>query len=313
MGTYLRTFVLSAAMAAVCLMLANVILDPYRIFRVPIGKLSFQPNSRVYKLEFMSRHCMDYDVYFVGDSRAHILTGRDLENVGGHRFYNLAAPRDEITSIVPRLKLLVAAGCPVATVIAGESIDIVSTGKNASLLDTESPLISGQSRLSFLGKFLFSSQPLIDYLGQNAFGSQIHFMYGSDGHVEYLWRMKSPADLGAAPCRPPQLSEVERRLLFAKLRAYRELADLSIRNHFQAIVWITPFNAWKQQVFDDPDVRRFFAQLRSIPHLSVIDADRNSPLLSDFTEWTDCLHFRPPVFDELVAPSILRLLSRQSP
>jgi hypothetical protein len=272
--------------------------------------LTFQPNSRVYKLEFLSRHCIDYDAYFVGDSRAHILTAQDLKTVGGHRFYNLAAPRDEIVSIVHRLKWLVGAGCPISAVIAGESIDIVSDGSDASLLNTESPLISGESRLSFLGKFFFSSQPLIDYLGQVTFGSPFHFNYEADGHVEYLWRMKSPADLAAAPCRPPPLSEVERRFLFSKLQAYRELADLSVRNHFQAIVWITPFNAWKQQVFDDPDVRRFFAQLRSIPHLSVVEADRNSPMLSDFTEWTDCLHFRPAVFDELVAPSILGLLAR---
>ena len=310
MGAYLRTFVWAAAVAAACLISANLVVDPYRIFHAPIGRLTFQPNSRVYKLEFLSRHCMDYDTYFVGDSRAHILSGQDLDNVGGHRFYNLAAPRDEITSIVPRLKILLAEGCPVATVIAGESIDIVSNRKNASRLDTESPLVSGENRLSFLGKFVFSSQPLIDYVRQTAFGSQIHFMYGPDGHVEYLWRMKSPADLAAPPCRPPPLSEVERGLLFSKLQAYRELADLSVRDHFQAIVWITPFNAWKQQVFDDPDVRRFLAQLRSIPHLSVIDANRSSPMLSDFTEWTDCQHFRPPVFDELVAPSILRLLSR---
>jgi hypothetical protein len=310
MGAYLRTFILAAAVAAACLISANVILDPYRILHAAIGKLTFQPNSRVYKLEFLSRHCTDYDAYFVGDSRAHILTGLDLKNIGGRRFYNWAAPRDEITSIVRRLKWLIGAGCPVSAVIAGESIDIFADGKDTSLLNTESPLISGESRLSFLGKFFFSSQPLIDYLGQMTFGSPFHFMYNADGHVDYLWRMKSPADLVDSSCRPPQLSEVEKRLLFLKLPAYRELADLSVRNHFQAIVWITPFNGWKQQVFDDPDVRYFFSQLRSIPHLWVVDAERRSPMLSDFTLWTDCLHFRRPVFDELVAPHILSLLSR---
>jgi hypothetical protein len=310
MGDYLRTFVLAAAVAAACLISANVLLDPYRILHAAIGKLTFQPNSRVYKLEFLSRHCIDYDAYFVGDSRAHILTGQDLKNIGARRFYNLAAPRDEITSIVRRLKFLIGAGCPVSAVIAGESIDVVSDGKDTSLLDAESPLISGESRLSFLEKFFFSSQPLIDYLGQTTFGSPIHFLYDADGHVDYLWRMKSPVDLVAASCRPPQLSEVEKRLLFLKLPAYRELADLSVRNHFQAIVWITPYNSWKQQVFDDPDVRRFLSQLRSIPHLSVVDAERNSPMLSDFTLWTDCAHFRRPVFDELVAPPVLRLLSQ---
>ena len=309
MGVYLRTFVLTAAAAAAFLVFANMILDPYRIIHAALGELTFQPNSRVYKLEFLARYCSNYNAYFVGDSRAHILTGQDLQNIGGRRFYNLGAPRDEITSIVRRLKFLVAAGCPIASVIAGESVDIVSDGKNVSLLDTESPLISGENRLAFLGRFFFSSQTLIDYLRQTAFGSQIHFLYDPDGHVEYLWRMKSPADLAAPPCRPPQLSAAERRLLFLKLAAYRELAELSVRNHFQAIVWVTPYNSWKQQVFDDPDVRDFLSQLRSIPHLSVVDAERSSPMLSDFTLWTDCAHFRRPVFDALVAPRILGLLT----
>jgi hypothetical protein len=310
MAAYLRTFVLAATTAAACLIAANMIVDPYRIIHATIGTRTFQPNSRVYKLESLARHCMDYDAYLVGDSRAQILTGQDLEDVGGRRFYNLAAPRDEITSIVRRLKFLAGMGCPISAVIAGESIDIVSDGKDTSLLNTESPLISGESRPAFLGKFLFSSQPLIDYFGQMIFGSPFHFKYYADGRVEYLWRMKGPADLVAPSCRPPQLSEAEKRLLFLKLPAYRELADLSVRNHFQVIVWITPYNNWKQQVFDDPDVRRFISQLQSIPHLSVVDAERSSPMLSDFTLWTDCAHFRRPLFDELVAPRILGLLSR---
>ena len=310
MGAYLRIFVLAAAVAAAGLIAANAILDPYRILHASIGTLTFQPNSRIYKLEFLSRHCMDYDTYFVGDSRAHILSGDDVENIGGRRFYNLAAPRDEITAIVRRLRFLIDAGCPITAVIVGESVDVVSDGKDTSLLDSESPLISKESRLAFLGKFLFSSQPLIDYWQQTAFGSPLHFRYDADGHVEYLWRMNSAADLAAAPCRPPLLSVVEKRLLFLKLPSYRELADLAVRNHFQVIVWTTPYNGWKQQVFDDPDVRRFILQLRSIPHLSLVDAARNSPMLSEFTLWTDCAHFRRPIFDELVAPRILALLSR---
>ncbi len=308
MGAYLRTFVLTAIVAAACLITFNIIVDPYRIVHAAIGTRAFEPNSRVYKLEFLSRHCTDYDSYFVGDSRAQILTGQDLDNAGGRRFYNWAAPRDEITSIVRRVQFLTGIGCPTSAIIVGESIDIVSDGNDSSLLNAESPLISGENRLAFLGKFLFSPQPLIDYWRQMIFGSPFHFKYDPDGHVEYLWRMKSPTDLAAPPCRPPLLSAAERRLLFLKLAAYRELAELSGRYHFQAIIWVTPYNSWKQQVFDDPDVRDFLSQLRSIPHLSVIDAERSSPMLSDFTLWSDCAHFRRPVFDALVAPRILGLL-----
>jgi hypothetical protein len=208
------------------------------------------------------------------------------------------------------LKLLIRAGCPISAIVAGESVDILLYDNAPGLLDTESPAVSGESRLAFFGKFFFSVQPLIRYLDQAGSDDPFHFAYYPDGHVEYLWRMKGPADLQGTACRPPQLSATARPLLFAKLAAYRELAELSARNHFRAIVWITPFNKWKSRVFDDPDVRSFLAQLRAIPNLSVIEADRESPLLWDFSEWTDCMHFRQPVFDELVAPAITRFFAQ---
>jgi hypothetical protein len=310
MKTYLSIFVIAAAFAAAGLIAANWILDPYRIVHAPAGTTTFQPNSRVYKFEFLSRHCPDYNTYVVGDSRSHILTADDFQNIGGQRFYNFAVPRDEITSIVRRLKLLIRAGCPISAVVAGESVDILLYDNSPGLPDTESPSVSGESRFAFFGKFFFSVQPLIRYLDQMGSDAPFHFAYYPDGHVEYLWRMKGPADFGAASCRPPQLSATARPLLFAKLAAYRELAELAARNHFRAIVWITPFNKWKSRLFDDPDVQSFLAQLRAIPNLSVIEAERESPLLWDFNVWTDCMHFRQIVFDELVAPAINQLLAQ---
>jgi hypothetical protein len=308
MNAYLRTFVLAAALTAACLMSANLILDPYRIVHTPRGTTWFQPNSRVYKFEYLYRHCADYNAYIVGDSRAHVLSESDFQDTNGLHFYNFASPRDEIISIVRRLKLLIRASCPVSAVLVGESVDILLYGDAPSLLDTESPYVSGEGRLAFYGKFLFNSKPLSRYMTHS--DDSFHFSYYPDGHVDYLWRMKSPADFAALPCRPLQLSASARPLLFAKLAAYRELADLSVRNHFRAIVWITPFNRRKSEVFDDPDVRSFLAQLRAIPHLSVIDPDRESPLLADFTAWTDCMHFRPEVFDELIAPKVAKFLEQ---
>jgi hypothetical protein len=308
MNTYLRTFVLAAALAAACLISANLILDPYRIVHAPLGTTWFQPNSRVFKFEYLYRHCADYNTYIVGDSRAHILSESDFQNTSGLHIYNFASPRDEIISIVRRLKLLIRANCPISAILVGESVDILRYGQAPSLLDTESPYVSGESRVGFYGKFFFSSQPLIRYASQAGSDDPFHFAYYPDGHVDYLWRMKSPADFAATACRPPQLSASARSLLFEKLPAYRELADLAVRNRFRAIVWITPFNLRKSAVFDDTDVQSFLVQLRAIPHLSVIGPERQSPLLADFRAWTDCMHFRQVVFDELVAPAVEKLL-----
>ena len=54
--------------------------------------------------------------------------------------------------------------------------------------------------------------------------------------------------------------------------------------------------------------RRYISELRQIAGLSLVESDRNSPLLSDFRQWHDCNHFHRAVFDQLVAPGVAKLL-----
>ena len=305
--------VLLATAAAIILgsMLLSVYLDPYRIVHPLLGEFSFEPNSRVSKLEFLMRECGRFDSYFFGDSRAVTLSDRDLPDVKGHRFYNFSTPADNVRSILPRLKFLLDSGCPVTAVVADVSLDVLLDQDQInrySLLLTESPKLSGESRTSFYSRYFLSAQALSGYFSARLRAPSTHDIYFSDGHAEYLWAMPDGSSFALPRCGAPSLTTVQRALLAGMLPAYRELARLAQQHHFAAIVWIAPMNRSENSLLRDPDVSAFVTQLRAIPELRVVEPDWNSALLADYREWHDCGHFRRSVFDRLIAPAVSQLM-----
>jgi hypothetical protein len=316
MRTYLVILLTAAATTVLCAIAASMIVDPYRIMHPLIGEYSFKPNSRVPKVTYLSHSCSQYDSYFAGDSRSQILSENNLGNVQGRRFYNLATTADDIVSFVRRLNFLIGRGCPVSAVVVGESVDIwLDEGARSagSLLLSENPAVSGENRIAFYSRYFLSAQALITYVRFVHEHPSRHEIYYPDGHADYLWEMEDGRPFALAPCREPtKLGVAERKLLFDKLPGYRAIAGMSDRYHFKVIVWIVPLNKWESDLFDDPAVKDYLQQLRAIPNLSIVEADRKSPLLSDFHSWHDCRHFHRMVFDQLIAPAASSFLGHST-
>jgi hypothetical protein len=313
MQRYSTILLATAAAAIVCSILLSLHLDPYRIVHPLLGEFSFEPNSRVSKLEFLTRDCRRFDSYFFGDSRAATLSDRDLPDVTGHRFYNFSTPADNVRTIVPRLKFLLDAGCPVTAVVTDASLDVLLDQNQISrysLLLTESPKLSGESRASFYSRYFLSAQALSGYVSARLRPPATHDIYFSDGHAEYLWSMSDGSSFLLPRCGAPALSAAQKQLLFEMLPAYRELAQMAQQYHFAAIVWIAPLSRSESSLVRDPDVAAFIAQLHAIPKLGIVEPDWNSPMLADYHEWHDCGHFRRSVFDRLIAPSISQLMPK---
>jgi hypothetical protein len=314
MKTYISIFLAAALTTLLCFVTASVIIDPYSIVHPLLGEYDFEPNSRVAKVAFLSGNCSRFDSYFLGDSRSAILTGRDLGDIDGRRFYNLSSPSDDIDSIVRRLNWLIRSGCPISTVIVNESIDGLLNDRERrkyGLLLGEAPAVSGENRVSFYSRYFLSAQALTEYVfaGRRKPRRRASFFYYPDGHTDYLWEMKDNSDFALARCGGGQtLQAGSRKELLSRLPGYRNIAALAALNHFKVIVWIAPLNTLGSTLLDDPDVENFVRQLRAVPSLPLVEADRNSALLSDFRAWHDCGHFRPAVFDELLAPAVSRLM-----
>jgi hypothetical protein len=313
MKTYVVVLLAVAMAVILCVIAANIIIDPYNVVHPLLGEYYFEPNSRVSKAAWLTKNCSRYDSYFVGDSRSGTLSARDLGDAGNRRFYNLSTPADDIASIVRRLRFLIGKGCPMSTVIAAESIDVLLDAgekESFSLLLRENPDVSGENHLAFYARFFLSAQPLTTYFRSIGLRRTPRDFYYPDGHVDYYWSMPDGSDFALARCRAPDGEVHAGKQLSAKLVSYRDLAELAAKQQFKAIVWIAPLNKASSAMLDDPAIKDFLAKMRDIPNLRLIEADRDSPLLGDFRAWHDCGHFQRIVFDQLVAPEMSQSLEQ---
>ena len=281
MKSYVVVLLTVAMAALLCVMTANIMIDPYNVVHPLLGKYYLEPNSRVPKVAWLSKNCSRYDSYFVGDSRSAMLSGRDLGDPGGKRFYNLSTPADDSASIARRLKFLIGKGCQISTVIAVESVDVLldtDEKESYSLLLRENPDVSGENRLAFLRQVFLSTQALTTYFRFVWWYRTPKDFYYPDGHADYYWSMRDGSDFALARCRAVPGREVHAsKQLSAKLAGYRDLAELAVKQKFVAIVWIAPLNKGSRALLDDPEIRDFIASLRDIPNLRLIQGDRDSP------------------------------------
>jgi hypothetical protein len=308
MRSYLVVLVTAAALTVVVTSLASWLLDPYGIGHALSGRLLLQPNDRASKTAFLAKNCNRFDSYIMGNSRTLILSGRELAGEAGDRYYNLGVPAEEIGQSLKRLEFLLRVGCPVSRLLVSESIEILAYPNPASLQDMEHPLIGGGNLFSFYGKYFLGPQGAIAYVRSRLNPTTRPMFYYSDGHMDSLWDMKSDAEYQLPICVTSRLSARDKEELFARLPIYRKFAALTDEHHVKVVVWLTPLSKSRSVALDDPDVERYIEELRRIPGLSVFEANRNSPLLSDFHQWHDCSHFHRAVFDQLVAPGVGRLL-----
>jgi hypothetical protein len=303
---------LSVAMALIAGAVAlSMTLDPYRIRHPLLGEFSFEPNSRVPKLEYLMAACARYNAYFMGDSRSATLSARDLPDATDLRFYNFSTPADNILSILPRLKFLIDRHCPVSAVVIDESLDVLLENAEVdhySLLLREHPRISGENPWSFYSRYFLSVQSLQTYFQARRRDAVTHDIYFPDGHADYLWSLQDDSSFGLPRCGPPTLTDTQRRLMTQKLSGYRALAQLAAQQHFAAIVWVAPLNRSETPFLHTAQVVDFLRELHAIANLAIIEPDWQSPLLADYHQWHDCGHFRRSLFDQLIAPSAIGLL-----
>jgi hypothetical protein len=315
MRRYVMIVLSVAAAIVLCAVALSLELDPYRIVHPLLGEFTLEPNSRVSKVSYLTHACSDYNAYFVGDSRSVTLRQQDLASVSDLKFYNFSTPADDISSIVRRMRFLLDRGCPLSALVVEESIDVLLDANvlgTYSLMLTESPQVSGENRAAFYSRYFLSAQSLTTYFSARRGDSLTHDIYFPDGHADYLWSMRDGSSFQLPRCGTPTFTPEQLSLLADKLSGYQQLAQLAAQYHFRTVVWIAPLSHSASGVRLDPQIAGFLHRLHAIPGLAVVEPDWNSPMLADFRSWHDCGHFRREVFDELLAPSVARLVAGKS-
>jgi hypothetical protein len=308
MRSYLSIIAVAAALTTFVTSFASWMLDPYGIRHPGAGIVTWQINDKASKIEFLAKHCREFDGYIVGNSRSQMLTGSELAANGVARFYNLATLGEDIVESLGRLEFLFKVGCPISHLVVGESIDILAHPHPDAPSYREHPWVTGENPFLFYSRYFLGPQPVITYIRSLIDPTAPSVFYHPDGHVDFLWDMTSDADFAVPNCRVPRLSPQDKDVLYSRLPKYRRLAALTEEHHVKLVVWLTPLSKARSSALDDPEVIRYLAELRQIAGITVLEADRNSPLLSDFHQWHDCSHFHRAVFDQLVAPGVTKLL-----
>jgi hypothetical protein len=312
MRSYLTILAAAAALTAVVTSFASWMLDPYGIAHPLAGKVLMQPNDRASKTAFLAKACRQFNSYVLGNSRSQILQGSQFADAGAARYYNFSAPGEDIGQDLEQLEFLFRRGCPVSALLVAESVDVFDVfghpGRDA-LNQIRHPLITGDNLLLFYGRYYLGPQGAIAFFRSKHSPRLRPMFYYPDGHLDYLWEMQSDADYTLPVCRISRLSAQQKIDLYGRLPRYRKLASLAAQHHVKVVVWLTPLSKARSIVLGDPDVSRYIRELNQIVGLSVFEADRDSPLLSDFHQWHDCSHFHRLVFDQLVAPGVAKLLN----
>lgn len=307
MRAYLTILAATATFTVALTSFASWIFDPYYIVHPLAGKIYMQPNDRAAKTAFLAKDCRQFDSYILGNSRSQILAGSQFSNAGA-RYYNLSAPGEDIGQSLEQLEFLFRINCPVSALLVGESIDVLAHPGPDWLTQMKHPLISGKNSLLFFGKYFLGPQGAIAYFRSRFSSASRRMFYYPDGHSDYLWEMQSDANDAIPLCRASRLSAELKIDLYGRLPQYRKLASLAAQHHVKVVVWLTPLHKARSIVLDDSDVSRYINELHKIAGLNVLEADRDSPLLTDFHQWHDCSHFKRQVFDQLVAPGAAKLL-----
>jgi hypothetical protein len=310
MRSYLIILAAAATLTVVVTSFASWILDPYGITHPLAGKVYTQPNDRASKTAFLAKECMRFDSYIFGNSRSQILKGSQFADAGT-RYYNFSAPGEDVGQSLEQLEFLFGSGCPVSVLLVAESVDVFDAlghpGRDA-LNQIRHPLITGDNLLLFYARYFLGPQGAITFFRSKRSPRLRPMFYYPDGHMDYLWEMQSDADYALPVCRISRLSAQEKIDLYGRLPEYRKLASLAAQHHVKVIVWLTPLSKARSIVLGDPDVSGYLNELHQIAGLSVLESDRDSPLLADFHQWHDCSHFHRSVFDQLVAPGVAKLL-----
>jgi hypothetical protein len=107
------------------LVLLNVVVDPYEIFRTPFFKQLPQVNDRYSRIEFLKTRKGKYDSYIMGSSRM-LHTSPDIlvKYLPGAKFYNLATILATPYEHLMHLTYFIQNGYPLKNLYIGLDIDL---------------------------------------------------------------------------------------------------------------------------------------------------------------------------------------------
>ena len=314
---YVRWNKVLAAMLLVCalaIVLTNVLVDPYEVFRVFPYRGGYSLNERFSKVDYVLKNKTKFNAFLVGSSVMGVFDPEQANALDPHcRFYNLSYLRGTPAEVLATLRTLKTNGVGIRKIVMGiDLFPFIDASEAVEPFRRPHPSVSGESFVLFYSSYLFSSGMLQGYSRlTHAFEPQPNILFDLRGSGQYkLLSYDRDIALNHAAFIKRQFfthSQAEMPAEFVwvdkRFSELKELANWVREQGIDAAFFIHPFHHSTLTLVDPKSLADFRQRIFTI--LGVIpDYSRDVHITNDDTNYYDKKHYRPAVARKILALTI---------
>ena len=288
----------------------NVLVDPYEIFRLVSYRSGFAPNERFNKVEYLLAHPDKYDSFIVGSSVMGLFDPRVMESKRpGQHVYNLSFLRGTPAEVLATLRTLKARSVRIQEIVMGIDVfPFIESSEYVEPFRRPHPAVSGESAAAFYLSYMFTSGIIqgINRLS-HAFEPQPKIAFDLRGTGEYhllSYEREIHSDQSAFIKRQMSPIPDEKRAKFVwvqkrfdELQALKNWLDAGgIRAEF----FIHPLHHSTLNLIEQSSMTEFRSKVVAILG-KVPDYSRADRITEDDRNYYDRKHYRPFVAEAILA------------
>ncbi len=302
----------SALTFVLLLVLTNLVIDPFYIFRTPFFKIQYQVNDRYAKISFLKRHWGQYNGLIMGSSRMFFTEPAMLDRyIPGARFYNFSTLGATTYEHMLHIKYLLSNGYPLKHLYIGldveAALDLKAHNDSDSLVMLH-PDISGKNPITFYWSFLtiLPEKDIKQKLRKNFYNDNPRdYAIEIDGALHSKKTVEGSANL------PQHLFALPDKLGVGKvknspamedsLKALQDIVDLCRQYNVNLTIFASPFHISAVPTFVSDNYYVFLKRLASIT--SFWDFGGYNSVTANNMDYMDPSHYTPAV-SRLIAARI---------
>ena len=291
------------------ILLFNVLVDPYEIFRLVSYRGGFAPNERFNKVEYLLAHPDKYDSFIVGSSVMGLFDPRVVESKRpGQRAYNLSFLRGTPAEALATLRTLKAHGVKIKEIVMGIDVfPFIESSEYVEPFRRPHPAVSGESVAAFYASYMFTSGIVqgINRLS-HALEPQPKIAFDLRGTGEYrllAYEQEIARDQAAFIRRQmfplPEANMAKFVWVQKRFDELQALKDWLTSGGIRAEFFIHPLHHSTLDLIEVASMAEFREKVRSILG-SVPDYSRVDQITHDDRNYYDRKHYRPVVAKEIL-------------
>jgi hypothetical protein len=286
----------------------NYFVDPYEVFGHSYLRSGYAVNERYRKVEHLLRGDDHHDAYILGSSVMGVFDPDTASRLTGHSFYNLSFLAGTPKEAFDVLRVLKREGRPIKEVLIGiDFFTFYERPKGVAPMVRPHPLVSGESRASFFGYYLFASglwqgstrlahnfedSPSIFF---DVDGSGMYHLYGYEKD-----RLADSVKYSQTHFMVNSWSGTEVQWIDERFTEFEALSHWLDKNKIEAKFFIHPFYRTTRETISERSFLQFKDRVIKI-RPDVVDFSMALDIIENLSWYYDKRHYRGTVADMIMA------------